>query len=340
MVCDVISGNQYVTIVREHFNNYCSIEKAATFFNYTYFSISGKMGDERAASISVCAYLCRNNRSDQDCCIGFNVRFDSKMCELYRSSPVYFTQQYKCVYYTLKRANSSSSNNSNVVVLPTYPYKFLLQDPMPPPSFANSTSKVLSFLIQLRVNLSTLAYNKSWTQFKVGFSVPSTSVSSSTASNTGGYCGGRTWEAYWLGNELLHQLTNKYKCGVYMYLTVNNSGRPEMQHSFFDQFVIGSENSSYKISDLNYVTGNSSTYQAWNVRLGTEFSTFDNDRHVDPSVNCAFVYSAGWWYARYRADLGKCAYTNFNTHIPYFMTSYLDVTYKLFSSQMWLQCVV
>ncbi|ESO04731.1 hypothetical protein HELRODRAFT_172407 [Helobdella robusta] len=251
--------------------------------------------------------LCRYKLPRQAICQGFNVRFDSGMCELYRYQSVYFT-------------------------------------PLP----KNKSTPTFTFLVQIKLKPDSTAFNKSRSQFKVGFSVPNMSISSSSTSDnndsgvkdkmSGGSCGTTSWDAYWIGNELLYQLTNKYTCSLHVYLSVNDSGRAKLYYSYYDRLVVGGENVNYKLITLNYFGGNMSTADGFSSREGRHFSTYDDDNDPDSNVNCALVCAAGWWYSGSLTGYGSCGFTNFNTHYPNFLTYSYGEFFQLFSSQMWMQC--
>ncbi|ESO04733.1 hypothetical protein HELRODRAFT_172409 [Helobdella robusta] len=238
--------------------------------------------------------LCRYKLPGQAACQGFNVRFDSGMCELYRFQSVYFAQQFGCVYHALKPVN-----RKGIVVTPVYPYQQLLNKPPPP---KNKPTPTFTFLVQIKLKPDSTAFNKSWSQFKVGFSDPSLSVSSSNTSdnNDSGvkdkmsvrFCGTTSWDAYWIGNELLYQLTNKYTCSLHVYLSVNDSGREELYYSHYDRMVVGGQTVNYQLITLNYFGGNLSTATGLSSREGRYFSTYDDDNDPDSNVNCALAYAA------------------------------------------------
>ncbi|ESN98279.1 hypothetical protein HELRODRAFT_177161 [Helobdella robusta] len=328
----------------------CCIENTAEkinltdFIDYNNVLLNGRLDDNMTTALTICTSLCRYRQSSQPVCQGFNLRFDSKTCELFRYKPIYFTRQCGCTYHALKPVDTT-----DLVFLPTYPYQQLLFGA----KFLPSTSK--TFLVQLKGSPASRSFNKSWTEFKVGFSVsdlsaPISAKSSTFAASNVGCCAGKSWNAYWLGNELLNKLTNSYTCDLHVFLNANNSkdihriaaGKPEFQYSYFQPFKVADERNDYKLSMITHSAGNCTTANGMSVKQGSPFSTYDVDNDSDVNVNCALAYNAGWWYANYIGDLGKCSATNFNTYFPYFLTYYpipgSTSTYNLFSTQMWLQC--
>ncbi|ESN90961.1 hypothetical protein HELRODRAFT_182434 [Helobdella robusta] len=191
------------------------------------------------------------------------------------------------------------------------------------------------FLVQLKVNPASKSFNKNWSQFKIGFSEPDSSASPNTAGSE--CCCGKSWNAFWIGNELLFKLTNSYKCGLHVFLNVSQE-IPELQYSYYDQFIVGSEAAKYRMEAINFARGNCSTSKGL-MRVGMSFSTFDQDNDPDGWVNCAARYEAGWWYAAYLSWFGNCGFTNFNTFSPHFLSLYGSETNRLFASQMWLECI-
>ncbi|ESO04723.1 hypothetical protein HELRODRAFT_172398 [Helobdella robusta] len=318
----------------------CSIEEPTASSGMDLYSLDGQSDDQIPTFLILCAALCRYKLPGQAACQGFNVRFDSGMCELYRYQSVYFAQQFGCVYHALKPVN-----RKGIVVTPVYPYQHLLNKPPPP---KNKPTPTFTFLVQIKLKPDSTAFNKSWSQFKVGFSVPNMSISSSSTSDnndsgvkdkmSGGSCGTTSWDAYWIGNELLYQLTNKYTCSLHVYLSVNDSGREELYYSHYDRMVVGGQTVNYQLITLNYFGGNLSTASGLSSREGRYFSTYDDDNDPDSNVNCALAYTAGWWYHPSPTSYGSCGFTNFNTQYPNFLTYSNSESFQLFSSQMWVQC--
>ncbi|ESO03448.1 hypothetical protein HELRODRAFT_173745 [Helobdella robusta] len=290
-------------------DNLCSVEKPTSLVNIDIFSFYPLTIDEPTTAVIVCSSLCRYKESNQELCNGFNVRFDSRMCELYRYRP-------------LKPVDSTRQ-----VILPAYPLRSLIHEQ---------------------------SFNKSWSEFKSGFSVSGLTVlSDSESTNTvadttnSGYSSDnkKTVDGYWLGNELLYRLTNKYRCGLHVLLNYSSSGEP-VEYLHYDKFLIESELQNYKVKLPNCTGGGSSPKCVVGSTTGqaANFSTFDKDNvHVLPSatavVNCPFVYSAGWWYADHPGILGRCGYTNFNTHDPYLLIHDGIESHKLSSTEMWIDCV-
>jgi len=101
----------------------------------------------------------------------------------------------------------------------------------------------------------TIFFNRSWAEFKVGFN--------DSRGN------------YWLGNDLLHQLTNeaRYKLRCVVQARSNNV----VYVASYGTFLVGSESSNYtlRVADYSGNAGDSMSYHN-----GMMFSTYDRDNDV------------------------------------------------------------
>jgi len=174
------------------------------------------------------------------------------------------------------------------------------------------SANCIPLLIQQNINGSNF-FNRSWAEFKVGFN--------DSRGN------------YWLGNELLSQLTLKetYKLRFDLQ-TVNGS----WYYAEYSTFVVFSEAWNYKITVSGY-SGNAG--DAFRYQNGMMFTTFDRDN--DPwnnsnyNNNCAVYNCGGFWYkqcshasvnnVRGQAD-------NFRWYASGRGTTFLQ------TSRMWLTC--
>jgi len=165
-------------------------------------------------------------------------------------------------------------------------------------------------LIQQRVDAGG-AFNRSWQEFKVGFN--------DSRGN------------YWLGNELLSQLTEHGHYKLRFDLQGHDYTWYYAQYRFF---FVSSEATNYTVRVAGY-SGN--LYNAFGYHNGMMFTTYDRDNdpwtHADRKYknNCAVYYGGGFWY-------NKCAHAdvtrkyNFRWYIQYGRWRYLK------KSRMWLTC--
>ena len=170
-------------------------------------------------------------------------------------------------------------------------------------------------LIQQRVD-SGGAFNRSWQEYKVGFN--------DTIGN------------YWLGNELLSQLT--YEHGHYR-LRFDLEG---LDHTWYYAeyrfFFLSSEATNYTVRISGY-TGN--LYNEFSYHNEMMFTTYDRDNdpwtYVDRKYknNCAVLHGGGFWYnGCSRADVTR----------KYHFRWYKGRTRRrhnwqyLKTSRMWLTC--
>jgi len=157
--------------------------------------------------------------------------------------------------------------------------------------------------------------NRSWAEFKVGF--------------------GERSGNYWLGNDLLSQLTadNRYK----LRFDLQHRRTGTWYYAEYSTFIVQSEADNYKLQVDGY-SGNAghdafSLYQRHN---GRQFSTFDRDNDGSSLFNCAARHGGAFWYG----TCGGC-FVNGARGTGYFYWFNMlggrgghDLEY----SRMWLQC--
>jgi len=114
-------------------------------------------------------------------------------------------------------------------------------------------------------------FNRSWVEFKVGFN--------DSRGN------------YWLGNELLHQLTlsGRYKLKFDLQSRSNNN----WYSAEYSTFIVRSEADKYRLQVSGY-SGNSG--DAFTYHNGMMFTTYDRDNDQHKTGNCAAVFGGGFWY--------------------------------------------
>ncbi|XP_061190237.1 ficolin-1-like [Saccostrea echinata] len=131
--------------------------------------------------------------------------------------------------------------------------------------------------IQKRIN-GSLKFSKNWAKYKDGF--------------------GAAEKDYWIGNDVIRQLTKGKNSGLYVSFKLTDGSRP---YEVYDRFWISSEAEKYKLNlrgdfrgtlgDSMMKTGSSST-----VLNGMFFSTSDRDNDRHGGLNCADLYKGGWWF--------------------------------------------
>jgi len=171
-----------------------------------------------------------------------------------------------------------------------------------------SVANCVPLLIQQNVDGSNF-FNRSWAEFKVGFN--------DSIGN------------YWLGNELLSQLTlnGRYKLRFDLQ-SLNNSN---WYYAEYSTFRVLTEADNYTLQVAGY-SGNAGR-DALLRHSGMMFSTYDRDNDED-SRNCAVTTGGGFWY-------WHCAYCAVNTARSStwgFSWIRLPVGKHLKTSRMWLQC--
>ena len=155
--------------------------------------------------------------------------------------------------------------------------------------------------------------NRSWSEYKVGFGDPSGN--------------------YWLGNDLLSQLTanNRYKLkfDLQQYDTGN------WYYAEYSTFIVLSEADNYTLLVAGF-SGNVSSDAFGLHHNGENFTTIDRDNDQSPA-NCAGLAGGGFWYSW---GCGWCLVNAARSTGSFYWSGqhggagYLYLQY----SRMWLQC--
>ena len=152
--------------------------------------------------------------------------------------------------------------------------------------------------------------NRSWAEFKVGFGDPSGN--------------------YWLGNELIHELTanNRYKLRFLLQSWYDRN----WYYAEYSTFIVLSEAVNYTMV-VAWYSGNAS-FDALGGQSGRMFSTYDRENDLYSPLNCASYIGGGFWYD----NCGLCRVNAARSRSFYFTWYRLPGGGDLQSSQMWLQC--
>jgi len=162
-------------------------------------------------------------------------------------------------------------------------------------------------LVQQNVNGSNF-FNRSWAEFKVGFGDPS--------------------DNYWLGNELLSQLTvnNSYKLRFDLQSRSNTSN---WYYAEYSTFRVLTEADNYTLQVAGY-SGNAGEDLFGIYHNGQMFSTYDRDNDLSSTTHCAAYWGGGFWYR-------SCYACGVNSARSFHWFGLPGGDY-LQSSRMWLQC--
>ena len=174
--------------------------------------------------------------------------------------------------------------------------------------FVFSTADCSALLIQQ--NDGSGSMNRTWAEYKVGFGDPSSN--------------------YWLGNDLLSQLTanNRYK----LRFDLQQRDTGNWYYAEYSWFRVESEADNYTLQVGGFSGNAGSDALGWHHN-GQQFSTFDRDNDPRSSVNCAAVIGGGFWWR----VCGWCL-VNGARGIGHFYWYDLPGGHYLQLSRMWLQC--
>jgi len=175
------------------------------------------------------------------------------------------------------------------------------------------TANCIPLLIQQNTDGSGF-FNRSWAEFKVGFN--------DSRGN------------YWLGNDLLHQLTSKARYKLRCLVQARSNGVVYVANYY--TFRVESESNDYllRVDDYSGNAGDSMSYHN-----GVKFSTYDRENDLAHDVyweHCANFLAGGFWYnSCYRAGMTvmKGRGSDFSWYgLP------STVGKQLMSASMWLTC--
>ena len=155
-------------------------------------------------------------------------------------------------------------------------------------------------------------FNRPWAEFKVGFGDPSGN--------------------YWLGNDLLSQLTanNRYK----LKFDLQSRNTSNWYSAEYSTFRVLSEADKYQLLVGGY-SGNASFDAFGLLHNGRKFSTFDHDNDRHSTYNCASELGGGFWGCT--GSSGGCR-VNGARGTGNFLWHGLPGGWHLQLSRMWLQC--
>ncbi|XP_062589869.1 microfibril-associated glycoprotein 4-like [Saccostrea cucullata] len=134
--------------------------------------------------------------------------------------------------------------------------------------------------IQKRVS-GFVSFNRTWAEYKDGFGNPS--------------------DSYWIGNDVIHQLTKGRNSSLYVSITSYNG---TALYELYQQFSVSHERNNYRLFLGGSATGTLGdsmldTGSPYFDLSGMSFSTLDRDNDVSGG-SCAvdFGGGGGWWYNR------------------------------------------
>ncbi|XP_013411875.1 tenascin-R-like [Lingula anatina] len=142
------------------------------------------------------------------------------------------------------------------------------------------------WLIFLKRTNDDLNFNRTWAEYKTGF-------------------GNASAGDYWLGLELLSQITNSQNSNAT--LKVDMVALPSSAiYIQYSLFRVAEEEANYGLY-LDGYSGNVTQDSFANITQGLAFSTFDRDNAANTGSSCALSNGGGWWYE-------NCAKAQFTAH--------------------------
>ncbi|CAC5403479.1 Fibrinogen-like protein A,Ryncolin-4,Angiopoietin-related protein 7,Angiopoietin-related protein 1,Ficolin-3,Ficolin-1-B,Techylectin-5A,Ficolin-2,Ryncolin-1,Tenascin-R,Fibrinogen-like protein 1,Angiopoietin-1,Fibrinogen C domain-containing protein 1-A,Tenascin-N,Ryncolin-3,Tenascin,Fibroleukin,Fibrinogen C domain-containing protein 1,Techylectin-like protein,Ryncolin-2,Angiopoietin-related protein 6,Techylectin-5B,Angiopoietin-related protein 2,Angiopoietin-2,Microfibril-associated glycoprotein 4,Fibrinoge len=152
-------------------------------------------------------------------------------------------------------------------------------------------------VFQRRLNGCTNFY-RDWNSYKHGFGNPS--------------------EEYWLGNEIIHEISSHGNHELRIEMTDFDGNS---KYAEYRVFGLGDEIGGYPLLISSYTgTAGDSLYHTIHNHIGNgvKFSTFDRDNDINTNSNCAQQFSGAWWYI-------DCHLSNLNgKYLGGYYTSFAD----------------
>ncbi|XP_062577706.1 fibroleukin-like isoform X2 [Saccostrea cucullata] len=134
--------------------------------------------------------------------------------------------------------------------------------------------------IQKRVS-GSVSFDRNWTDYKTGFGNPN--------------------DSYWIGNDVIHQLTKRRNSSLFVSITLTNGKK---LYELYNQFSVADETNNYRLFLGGPATGTlgdsmlHTGYPYYYDLSGMYFSTSDRDNDGWSFGNCAAVSTrrGGWWF--------------------------------------------
>ncbi|XP_062574519.1 fibroleukin-like [Saccostrea cucullata] len=139
--------------------------------------------------------------------------------------------------------------------------------------------------IQKRVN-GAVRFDRTWNEYRKGF--------------------GDAGQDFWIGNDVIHQLTKGKISSLYISITLVNGSK---LYELYEQFSVSNEADNYQLFLAGTASGTLGDSMMHTVTSagdlsGMKFTTSDRDNDQWIEGNCAVNYKGGWWFNNcYRAFL-------------------------------------
>jgi len=173
----------------------------------------------------------------------------------------------------------------------------------------------IPLLIQQNINDGSAIFNRSWAEYKLGFNDSSGN--------------------YWLGNELIHQLTvsRNFRLRIDLKPAVDTA---QWYWAEYSSFVVQGEEANYKLI-VGGFTGNTG-HDALSNQNRMMFSTYDRDNDLSSGGNCAvqFPNRRGFWFKRCFV-LACCLTCSAGSELEFHWHN-LPGSNRVKVSRMWLTC--
>nr|XP_022307527.1 fibroleukin-like [Crassostrea virginica] len=234
---------------------------------------------------------------DQFCgCFGYNTQ--TQVCRVFKTCSMNGPMEYEegWIYYFLDKLSEKveAENCQDIFekgyttsgIYTIYPWDKCDKDFRAVDVFCDMETLGGGWTVLQRRNSGSTSFNQTWNKYKIGF--------------------GSLNETFWIGNDVIHQLTRHENATLYVAITLVNG---TTLHQMYRRFSVADEADKFRLflqePVPNGTLGDSMVntgYSAANLH-GMPFST--SDQNNDPRRKCGSIRGSGWWF-------NDCAYANLN----------------------------
>ncbi|XP_078327584.1 techylectin-5B-like isoform X1 [Crassostrea virginica] len=234
---------------------------------------------------------------DQFCgCFGYNTQ--TQVCRVFKTCSMNGPMEYEegWIYYSLDKLSEKveAENCQDIFkrrcttsgIYTIYPWDKSDRDFRAVDVFCDMETLGGGWTVLQRRKSGSTSFNQAWNKYKIGF--------------------GNLNESFWIGNDVIHQLTRHENVTLYLAITLVNG---TTLYQMYRRFSVADEADKFRLflqePVPNGTLGDSmvNTWISSHNLHGMPFSTYDQNN--DPYRKCASESGSGWWF-------NNCADANLN----------------------------
>ncbi|XP_022307481.2 fibroleukin-like [Crassostrea virginica] len=229
-------------------------------------------------------------------CFGYNTQ--TQVCRVFktcsRNGPMEYEEGW--IYYSLDKLSEKvePENCQDIFergyttsgIYTIYPWDESDKDFRAVDVFCDMETLDGGWTVLQRRNRGSTSFNQTWNKYKIGF--------------------GSLNETFWIGNDVIHQLTRQENVTLYVAITLVNG---TTLHQMYRRFSVADEADKFRLflqePEPNGTLGDSmvNTGYSYHNLHGMPFSTYDQNN--DPKSRCGSSRGIGWWF-------NSCGMANLN----------------------------